>query len=143
VILYNADNDVSDWVAQNLFGTDRKYFCENPYSIGLVKDGILICGVVYNNYRETPDNKPISIEMSIFSIDKSWANRQYLRAIFAYPFIQLGLERVQITTSVVNEGINSVVPRIGFKKEGLHRKAHFDGGDCYSWSILKDECRWL
>lgn len=143
MILYGADADVSEWVANNLFNTGKEYFCKNPYAIGQVLNGNLIAGVVYSNYRQKPNGDPLSIEMSIYTTSKRWANRSYLRAIFFYPFIQLSLERVQITTSVNNDAINKIVSRLGFKKEGKHRKAHFDGGDCFSWSMLKSECKWI
>lgn len=143
MILYGADDDVSQWVAQNLFNSGKDYFGECPYSIGQIIDGELGSGVVYNNYRRRPDKSPLSIEMTIFTTLKRWANRPYLKAIFSYPFIQLSLERVQITTSVNNDQINSVVSRLGFTQEGRHRKAHFDGGDCFSWSMLKSECQWI
>lgn len=132
--------EIVEWVSMGLFGVPD--YLGNATALGFIRDK-LIGGVVYNNYRLNPDGSPLSIEMSIYTVDKRWATKHNLREIFAYPFIQLGLERVQITTHVDNEGVNSVVSRLGYKKEGLHRKAFPYGGDAYSWSMLKNECVWI
>jgi RimJ/RimL family protein N-acetyltransferase len=141
LIVYDSP-EITEWTANQLFNQGMEYFGPAT-SIGQVMGGKIISGLVYNNYKETPEGKPLLIEMSIATTCKSWANKRYLYTIFAYPFIQLGLERVQITTSVVNEGVNRLVSKLGYIKEGTHRKAYVDGGDAYSWSMLKQECRWI
>lgn len=130
------------WASLQLFGV-HDFFGENATAIGYELDGKLICVVVYNNYVEYPDGKPHQIEMSIASIDPRWANRNTLRAFFAYPFIQLGLKRAQITSSTKAEGVNKMLTRLGCTKEGYHRDAYPMGGDAYSWSMLPHECRWI
>ena len=58
-------------------------------TIGLLEDGVLIAGVVYNLY-----NGP-SICMHVAAVPgKRWMTREYLQVCFAYPFIQLGCHRV-------------------------------------------------
>jgi len=142
IILYGADADLRRWASQQLLGCTNG-FDDTCKAIGIMDNGKLLGALIYSNYRTLPDGSPHSIEMSIAAIDKRWCSRHTLRAIFAYPFIQLGLERVQVTTSIFNEGVNSLVSRLGFVKEGFHRKACPFGGDAFSWSMLRDECRWI
>lgn len=142
ITLYGADKAVADWASNQLYGVSR-YFGDHAAAIGVILDEKMICAFVYNNYTMTPDGEPLNIEMSIASIDKRWASRHTLREAFAYPFIQLGLERVQATTSTQNEGANSMLTRLGFQKEGEHRKAYPNKDDAYSWSMLKSDCRWI
>lgn len=135
------DGFITDWVSQGIFGKAGCF--EKSTSMGVVRDGKLICGVVYSNYQETYTGEPLSIEMSVYSIDKKWSNRYTLYRFFAYPFIQLRLERVQTTCSAQDEGVIMFNRRLGFINEGMHRMAWPMGGDALSWSMLKSECRWI
>jgi RimJ/RimL family protein N-acetyltransferase len=137
VLLYGADKDVREWVSQGLF--DSPYaFCETDIAIGIVKNNKLIAGVVYNNYM--PE---VSIEMSIYSIDKRWAIRHNLKALFNYPFTQLRLRRVTALCSSNERDVMKFLERLGFKQEGIHREAHPQGGDSVSYGMLRNECRYI
>ena len=142
MILYGANPDIVQWVSQRLTGIPN-YFDAGSVALGIVVENNLICGVVYSGFRLKPDGSPLLIEMSIASIDKRWCTRHNLKAIFAVPFIQYGLERVQLTTSVNNVEVNSMAERWGFQKEGIHRKADIFGGDAISYGMLREDCRWL
>ena len=142
MIVYEPAKELCEWASMQLFGVPN-IFGEKAVAIGEILDGKLICVVVYNNYLSCVDGSPHQVEMSIASIDKRWATRKTLRAFFAYPFIQLGLKRVQITSKTDAEGVNSMLKRLGCTHEGTHRKGYVTGEDCYSWSMLKEECRWI
>lgn len=140
-VIFGADEDVCQWASLVLYGIPD--FFKNAKSLGILHDDKIIAALVYNNYTEDIYGRPLNIEMSIASVDKRWASRHTLREAFAYPFIQLNLERVQATTSTRNEGANLMLSRLGFQKEGTHRKAYADGSDAFSWSMLKSDCRWI
>lgn len=137
MLLYGAKKDILPWASKQLFGTEND-FNEADEAIGITKDGNLIGVVVYTDYRPN-----LSIEMSIATVDKNWASRYNLRAFFEFPFTQLRLRRVQTLCSANNEGVIMFNKKLGFKPEGYHRCAWHDGGDAISWSMLKEECRWL
>lgn len=141
MIVYNAHEYICEWVAEGLGG--RKDFFAKSVALGVIEKGKLCAGIVYNNFATDKDNKPLSIEMSIYSIDKSWCNRHNLKQLFCYPFAQLKLERVQAICSAHNEEVLMFLTRLGFTKEGYHRKAYFDGGDAISFGMLKEECKWI
>lgn len=128
---------IKDWASQKLFGHPKGYD-EKAVAIGAYLDNDLIAAVVYTDYH-----KDRSIEMSIVSIDSRWATRHNLKRFFAYPFIQLKLKRVQAVVSVHNEGAISMLERLGFKREGTHRCAYWDGKDAHSYGMLKHECRYI
>lgn len=141
-LIYDQNESLSDWVSMGVLGKTGLYD-DCSKAIGHVQDGKLIAAVTYNNFRIRPDGSFLTVEMGIYSVDKRWATRSYLNAVFAYPFIQLGLERVQTTCSAQNEEVIMFNQKIGFKPEGYHRKAWPLGGDSISFSMLKEECRWL
>lgn len=141
MIIFGQDALVAEWVSLQLFGQHNSF---HPcVALGVAKDNKIIAGVVYNNYQTDKNGNPLLIEMTIASVDKRWATRHNLKVLFSYPFAQLKLERVQALCSANNEGVQMFLEKLGFTKEGLHRKAYADGGDCISYGMLKNECRWL
>ena len=141
MLLYGADQDVCDWASMQFIG--RKDWFRDSGAIGVVNNGKLIAGVIYSNYCTDKENNPVSIEMSIASIDKRWATRHNLRAFFMHPFIDLKVKRVHTLCSAKNEGVVMFNKRLGFRQEGYHLEAWPLGGDAISWGMLKSECKWV
>jgi len=59
-----------------------------------------------------------------------------------YLFLSKDIERIQAQTDPRNAASNRVLEKVGFKKEGMLRKAFFMRGqwvDAYVYSILRDE----
>ncbi len=112
-------------------------------ALGIEKNGRLICVVVFNNFYCDAYDNPLSIESSIASVDKSWCSRHILNTLFAYPFIQLNVKRLQTTCSAESPNIRSFNERLGFQLEGIGREAWHLGGDAAVYSMLKHECKWI
>jgi RimJ/RimL family protein N-acetyltransferase len=135
MLVYGHDERVAAWVGERLM---RDAEALNPCkAIGIERDGKLIAGVVYNNYLGH------LIEMTIASLDKRWCDRHNLKALFAYPFTQLGLRRVQALCSEKDEGVQMFLKRLGFTHEGTHPCAYHDGGTALSFGMLKHNCKWI
>jgi len=141
VIVYGADDIIAQWVSLGLTGKPNNF--GNSKALGVMRGDMLVAGVVYNNYQETNDGKPLLIEMTIFSVDKKWCSRHNLKQLFSYPFAQLKLERVQAICSARDEGVIMFLKKLGFTHEGKHPKAYMDGGDAMSFGMLKNQCKWL
>jgi RimJ/RimL family protein N-acetyltransferase len=140
VLLYGEDRHISKWCAAQ-FGQNEDYF-EPCRAIGIVKNGNIIAGVIYNNQKET-QGTPYMLEMTVASIDKQWATRHNLKALFSFPFIQLRLKRVNTQCDSQNEGLIMFNKRLGFKEEGRHKNAFPTGSDAISFGMLKEDCKWL
>lgn len=110
---------------------------------GIIKDDKIIAAIIYNNFFLDYENKPISIEISIASVDKAWCTRHNLNALFAYPFIQLNVKRLQATCPEGNSDTRSFLKRLGFHLEGIAREANHLGGNSSVYSMLKHECKWI
>lgn len=104
--------------------------------LGITKGGDLIGSVVYSALRHS------NIEIHIHTIDKYWCNRRTLRAIFEYPFVELGLNRVTATTDPAIPAVCNFLNRIGFVEEGRLRRCKPDGGDILILGMTRQECRW-
>ena len=134
-IITDAPETVAAWTAGQLdipdFGP-----CQ---AMGIVKDGVVIAGLVYNQYRpEVP-----SIELSVASTSPRWLDRRTIHAMFHYPFNTLGVRRLSIATLRSNKRARRVAERLGWKYEGMGRKAGPGETDMAIYSMLREECRWL
>ena len=107
----------------------------------LLKDGKMAGAVVFNNYHVL--HKGSWCEISVAIDDAECVSRRGLRKIFEYPFKQLGVSRLQAVTAVTNLRCKAFIERLGFKLEGLARKAHDGETDQAVYSMMPNECRWL
>lgn len=105
--------------------------------IGIVDGTEPIGAVVYHGYQGH------MIEASIATTSPKWCQRHVLRALFWYPFRQLGVERFQAVTSKHNKRARRMLERLGFKYEGMARKGYVNGTDAAIYGMLRDECRWI
>lgn len=133
MILYGYDAEVIEWVGNQL----ECEFERTARAIGAVKNGKIIAGVVYHNYRP-----PYNIEMSIASISPKWATKRNLGHFFRYPFNQLGLPRVTAIVSAKAESVQKFLERLDFIKEGEMRNAHPDG-NAFIYGLLREDCKYI
>lgn len=110
---------------------------EKYSALGLVEDGMVIAGVIYDNYTNT------NICMHVAALPgRKWLNREFLYAAFDYPFRQLGVRRVTGLVPKKNRDARRFDEHLGFKLEGVMRQALADDDICV-YGMLRGECRWL
>lgn len=137
-LVYGYDSEIASWVAERLkYCTPQDMVYHR--SIGVIKNGLVIAGVVYHNYR--PEFK--SIEVSIAIDDKSWANRRIVSALFRYPFIQLECQRMTAFIARKNKKSRKLAKQFGFKEEGIMRKAVGDDDLVVLGMMREDAERWF
>lgn len=93
-------------------------------------------GVVFSNFMGT------DIEMSAAIDDRSAVTRAVLRAVFSYPFRQLGCRRITTYADASDRRIADFNSRLGFVLEG-RKRAGMPDGDALMFGMLKSECRWI
>jgi RimJ/RimL family protein N-acetyltransferase len=134
-MVYGQDARVRNWVAERV---DEDRFQETDVAIGVEENGELIVGVVYNMYTGP------SISMHVAAVEgKRWLTRDSLYRFFAYPFIQLGCNRVTGLVREDNLQAQKFDEHLGFVREGLIRGACEDGQNMILYGMLRKECRWL
>ena len=133
-IVTNIDDYVKAWVAKRIgingFGPST--------AIGVQRDGQLIAGAVFHDYR--PKNG--QIEASIASDSPRWATRSVLYSLFAYPFIQCDANRLLVTCDESNDKAMKMNKQLGFTPEGILRQMYYPN-DAIIFGMLKDECKWI
>lgn len=134
-LLLGHDREVSTWVGAHLRRVGASGF--GPCTaIGVVREGVLVCGVVF--YEYLPEFR--SIQVSLYACDPRWASRRTIRAILSYPFEQLGVNRVWALIEHKNERAQRFIRGLGFVKEGVGRYA-FGDQHAVSYSMLAKEYR--
>lgn len=133
------DQIVADWVAVQL-EMPRGSF--GPCAaIGVVLQGNLVAGVVFNNYHPHPEGA--TLEASIAATTPCWANRSVLRDFFSYPFVQKRATRLGVSCRKSNKHARKFVTRLGFRMEGVARRLWDGKHDAVVYSMTPEECKWL
>jgi hypothetical protein len=119
-------------------GTDQENLVgKMPYEVvAVVRNGRGMGAVLYTNYRGT------SIEMA-WAGELGWITRGDLRAIFAYPFIQLGVLRAQGVVKRSNNASRHFAARIGCREAGVLENEYGPGQDGILYTITPARCRWI
>lgn len=139
MIVYDNQEYIKQWISSHVGGIDLGLGA----GIGISRDGKLIAAIYYNNFRVSPKKEPISIEVNVVVVDKKAITKDTLGELFSYPFIRLGVKRVGATVAKRNKSARLLLQRLGFKYEGVARKAWHFGEDCAVYSLLKPECFWI
>ncbi len=81
-------------------------------------------------------------ELSLATVTPKGINRAFIRAVFRYPFVQLGLKRV---TAIIEDGNIKAFDldrRLGFVDEAK-LKSWYGEKDGFMLRMLKEECKWV
>lgn len=134
-VVYGADREIAQWVGRNI--TD---FILSPdaRSLGVVKDDRIVAGIVYDRCNGH------NIEASIAAIPGSgWADRNTLFQLFAYPFLQLGVQAVTVLVSMANLESMNLATKLGFQPIAIVPFAAQDGAPLVILQMTIEQCEWL
>jgi RimJ/RimL family protein N-acetyltransferase len=135
-LLYGADELVGEMVKSripHMRGLDWGSF----KALGVVRRGQLVGGVVYHHYRG------FDIQIAAAFDAKGWALPGTLRALCAYPFVQLGVRRVTTITGKKNRRARRALTRLGFVLEGVAKRGLDGVEDAMIFGLLREHCKWL
>lgn len=121
---------VGYWVAGKL---NRGYLAERANAVGLTKDGVIVSGVIYENWNQQ------SIHTHIYA---EALTRPFLWAMFDYPFTICGVHKLIAITASTNGKINRLLAHMGFTEEARITDA-VPGGDALIHTMEKTACRFL
>lgn len=132
-VVWDESIRVGDWVCNKLQCAFDSKTCT---AIGLERDGELIGGVVFDHYNVQ------SIAMHVASSEENWLTRDFLRAVFGYPFGQLGVKKIIGLVDSNNHQARKFDENIGFQLEAVIKDAGRTG-DLLIYSMTLQQCRFL
>lgn len=107
--------------------------------IGLEVDGQLVAGVLYERFSGPNVWMHIAAEMG----GLRWLSALTIRVAFAYPFTQLGVQRITGYVEAGNVACLRFAKHLGFKTEAVLAGAARDGGDVEILVLWRKDCRYV
>ena len=104
--------------------------------VGWMVDGKLVCGIAYDGFTGT------QISMHSRCDNPRKVSREWLFAIFDYPFNQLKVKRISGLVSTGNPKAIKVNEHLGWKRETTLAD-YFPDGDGIVYVMRREDCRWL
>lgn len=132
-IIVDRDEVIGPWVARKTGGT---WYKGRGVCIGLVNDGQLIAGALYE------DHNGAQIMGHVAAEGKHWLNKEFLWFCFYYPFKQLNCKRITGVIASTNLASIRFHEHLGFVHEATLKNAHPDG-DLLVYVMWPENCRWL
>lgn len=131
IVEVGRDEKVADW----LKGIGANF--SPPFvTMCMVENDQIVAAAVFNNYQNS------NIDLSVVFAKRIALTRGNLRALFQYPFKQLGVNRVSVRTRASNLGVRKQIRRLGFTPEGKHPNWYGDEA-AFSYGMLRSDCKWL
>lgn len=122
---------VAEWVSARADADPRGISA----AIGWVSDGKLVAGATYEDYTGG------SITATI-AIDNGSMVKQFLSAIFEYPFRQLNVGKIFAMVAQTNSPSRRLVEKMGFVQETV-LKDYYSCEDLIVYSMTAKQCRFL
>lgn len=122
---------VGRWVAAQTGGA---YFAEKSQAIGLVRDGSLVAGVIYENWN----GKSIICHIAFLGR----LSKEFLGLVYRYPFVTCGVAKIIAPIASDNVAAMRLVQKMGFTEEARLTDAT-PGGDVVFLTLARDKCRFL
>jgi RimJ/RimL family protein N-acetyltransferase len=101
-----------------------------------MKDGNLVAVAGYTNFM------PKACEIHIGSVGEHWASKDFIWAVFDYPFNKLGVSVILGQICADNTDALKLNRHLGFKVVAEIPDAHIEG-DLVIMAMRKEECRFL
>ena len=111
-------------------------YSQNTACIGQEKDGKLIAVVGYNSFL------PNSCQMHIASTDVLWPTKDFLFAVFDYPFNKLKVKVIIAPICKDNVKSLNLCRKLGFEHVADIPYGHPDG-DLIIVTMKRNQCKWL
>ena len=111
-------------------------YSQNTACIGQEKDGKLIAVVGYNSFL------PNSCQMHIASTDVLWATKDFLFAVFDYPFNKLEVKVIIAPICKDNVKSLNLCRKLGFEQVADIPYGH-PNGDLIIVTMKRNQCKWL
>lgn len=130
-----ADDRLLDWIASRIprVGRDHDWH-GRARALGVVLHGEVVAGMAVLDH----DRKHGAAEIAMAADNPRWATRETIRKLLAYPFGQLGCQRLTTIIEASNARAIRFNEGLGFRREGLIRRAYRDA-DAIVLGLLKEE----
>ena len=114
------DKPLCEWLKQRV---PHFYPSDGVKCVGVIRGGKLVAAVAYSGYFAGNDHWSPDVEMTAAADSPRWWSRSVGRDLLGIPFRQFGCERVTLRVRKKDKRTRRFVEGIGFKLEGIIRRA--------------------
>lgn len=132
-IVLDRPVEIGCWVCNR---TNGVYTAEDSYAIGVVSNGEVKAGVVFDHWNGK------SVAMHVAVEDPRAITRKFTWLCFDYAFNQIGADKLLGFVAQDNEDALNFDLKLGFEVEAVVRDA-CPGGDLLILTMTREQCRWL
>ena len=129
--IINDKMRVGPWVGKKVF---LQFTPEVSQALGLERGGEIVAGVIYTGWNGRSVVCHVAVE--------GLMTPAYLAAIFHYPFVHCGAEKIIAPVSEGNEESVRFVKKLGFREEARIADAHPDGA-LILYTMGRSACRFI
>lgn len=133
-LIYGHEPRLLPWICKRI---GIKQLARDAFTIGLERHGELVAVVAFDRFTDCDCHMHVASDGS-----GHWLNKQFLFAVFAYPFTQLGYRRVTTLTASRNEPALRFNRSLGFTQEGVHPHGMLDD-DTITMGLLRENCKFI
>lgn len=133
-----SDNSVAAWVATKLpRQMDGRAFAPGSYqAFGVVDQNEKpILGVVFYDYFPQWQ----TMQFSAAAENPTWAHRDIVKGLLAYPFLQVGLQKLWTANEHTNKAAHRMCEGMGFKKEGTLARHFGPKAHAVIWRMFRED----
>ena len=114
------DAELSKWLRQRV-----PHFCpsDGVKCVGVIQDNKLVGAVAYSGFFPGNEHWSPDVEMTAAADTPRWWSRAVGRDLLGIPFRQFGCERITLRVRKKDRRTRRFVEGIGFKLEGILRRA--------------------
>lgn len=133
-LIYGENERLLTWAAGKI---GVQGFREDAQAIGLERSGMLVGVVAFDTFSKLDCYMHVASDGS-----GHWLTPGFIRAAFAYPFVQCRLQRVTSPIAESNTRTLRFNLHLGFKREGYHPMACKTGA-LITTGMLRKDCRYI
>lgn len=131
-IVLQQDDRVGPWVCERV---DKRWVPGRGKTIGLEKDGVLVAGIMVEDYTGTSCSMHVAGE-------GNWLTRDFIHFVFGYVFHQMNCNVVVGVLRSGNERAIKFDEKLGFEELVRIDGAHADGA-LVIMTMRRENCRWI
>lgn len=123
-----------NWLRQRISTFPPPRDPDSFYGAVMLSGGRVVAGCCYHRYAEMFRG----IEVTFAADNPMWCRPGNVEKWFAYPFKQLGCERVTMTIARKNKRARAMAKKMGFREEGIARKGFYPD-DAVLYGLLRTD----
>lgn len=133
-VVADTNGVITRWVCDRL-EAGRTWLGEH-FTIGFVRDGKLIGGLIYHDCRPGRD-----VWWTLYTEDKHWCSKKNLRFMFSLAFDFYRCRRISMLTGINNLKCLKLAYQLGFRAEGVLKEYSDDGSDAVIMALHKEQSK--